>query len=210
MNSIIETIKKIDRGLARVETWLIVFVVAAMLLLTTTHVILKLVGAPVIQLEEAARFLVIWVGFAGGAVAAHQGRHINVDVLTRFLRGWWGSVVMTAVWIIGAAMTLVLLHSAISYVFTSEQSLLRDGDIALSFTLGGKTIGIPGWIAASIIPVGLALIAIHMLFSAVYSATGQTSPGKAEGQDEQKQGDVNAPVKKDDDEAVHAGEGGAS
>ncbi|HQP96582.1 MAG TPA: TRAP transporter small permease subunit [Myxococcota bacterium] len=209
MNSIIEIIKKVDRGLARVETWLIVFVVAAMLLLTTTHVILKLVGAPMIQLEEAARFLVIWVGFAGGAVAAHQGRHINVDILTRFLHGWWGRVIMTVVWIIGAVMTLVLLQNAISYVFTSEQSLLKDGDIAISFTFGEKTIGIPGWTAASIIPIGLALIAIHMLFSAVYAATGHISPGREE-QAAQKQGAMSAPVKEDANETVHAGEGGAS
>lgn len=178
MITFIDVVKKIDLALARFETWLIVVVVCAMLLMTSLHVLLKLIGMPVVQLEEGARFLVIWVAFAGGAVAAHQGRHINVDVFSRFLRGRWGRVIMTIVWTIGTAMTALLLDKAVSYVFISENSLLHDSDVAINFNIGGRTFGLPGWVAASIIPLGLLLITVHMIFAAIYAGAGHVGPGQ--------------------------------
>ncbi len=172
-------IQKVDRALARFETWLIVGVVAVMLSMTTLQVVLKLLGLPIIQIEEGARFLVIWVGFAGGAVAAHQSRHINIDIVSRFLKGWVRRVCMPAVWLVGVAITLVLLRTAVSYVFTAEHSLLHDGDIALSIGEPGSAVNVPGWLAAVIMPVALALIAIHFLFGALYAAAGVEGPGQA-------------------------------
>lgn len=177
MASFINAIQKVDRALARFESWLIVGVVIVMLLMTTAQVVLKILGYPMIQLEEMARFLVIWVGFAGGAVAAYQSRHINIDIVTRFLKGWPKRICLSIVWLIGVAITSVLLKTAISYVFTSDHSLLHENDIAISFGTPGDAVNVPGWLAAVIMPVGLALIALHLLFGAIYAAAGVMGPG---------------------------------
>jgi len=190
VGAFVNVIQTIDRALARFETWLIVGVVSLMLLMTTAQVLLKLFGLPIIQLEEGARFLVIWVGFAGGAVAAHQGRHINIDIVTRFLKGWPRRIAMCAVWLIGVAISLLLLQTAFSYVFSSEQSLLAEGKAAISIGQPGHGLDIPTWIPAAIMPIGLALVTIHLLFAAVYAAADVAGPGHSAQQDAAGQGEA--------------------
>lgn len=173
MNHFIGVIRKIDVALAKMETVLVVVVVSMMLLLTTVHVILKLLGMGIIQLEEMARYLVIWVGFLGGAVAAYQARHINIDILTRFVRGVPKRVSVCIVWTIGVVVTIVLARTAVSYV----TDLYRSQDIAVSFGLAGGGFSVPEWTMGMVMPFGLVLIAWHMAAGALYAAFGVAGPG---------------------------------
>ncbi|HNU68523.1 MAG TPA: TRAP transporter small permease [Myxococcota bacterium] len=173
MNPIVKAIRAFDTALSRVETVAIVVVVAAMMLLTTGHVVLKLAGLGVIQLEEAARYLVIWVGFLGGSVAAYQSRHINIDILTRFIKGVPKRVSLCLVWLIGVGITVVLAKTAISYVGDLKEA----GGIAIAYGDPGSELQVPEWILAVIMPAGLILIAWHMLAGAVYAALGMPGPG---------------------------------
>jgi TRAP-type C4-dicarboxylate transport system permease small subunit len=42
---------------------------------------------PLESLETLLRQLVLWVGLLGATLAARDGRHINIDILSRFLTG---------------------------------------------------------------------------------------------------------------------------
>lgn len=173
MGKFIESVQSLDRKLAMFETVTICVVVSAMLLLTTSHVLLKLFGQGIMQFEEIARYLVIWVGFLGGAVATYQSRHINIDMFGRFLKGTSGRVIMTVLSVIALAIVGVMLKTAISYVGGFHSS----GEIAVSFGDPQPWLAIPQWLAAIIMPIGLILIALHMIAAAIYVIAGVKGPG---------------------------------
>lgn len=173
MNPVLRVIRGVDSALAKVETVAIVVVVAAMMLLTTAHVALKLSGMGVIQLEEAARYLVIWVGFLGGSVAAYQSRHINIDIMTRFIKGVPKRISLCLVWLIGVVITVVLAKTAISYVGDLKEA----AGVAIAFGEPGSEFQVQEWLLAIIMPVGLILIGWHMFAGAVYAGLGVAGPG---------------------------------
>ena len=166
MTRVVETI---DRGLAKVETVFLAFVVGLMVLLAFIEVVLKLAGAGVPQLAQFNRYLVIWVGFLGGAVASYQARHINIDIVTRFLSGDRArrAVAMT-VNLAGFLLTLMFLRVSLSYV-----SDMIDGDkIAFRWRLLGVDVAFRDWWFSVIIPVGLGLMGWHFLARLLYAAVG--------------------------------------
>ncbi len=173
MGKFIQHVENLDRKIAMVETVTICVVVSAMLLLTTSHVLLKLFGQGIMQFEEIARYLVIWVGFLGGAVATYQSRHINIDLFTRFLKGPVGHVITALLAIIAVGIVIVMLKTSISYV----GGFYRSGEIAVSFGDPQPWLAIPQWVAAIIMPVGLVLIGWHMVAGALYAIAGVKGPG---------------------------------
>jgi TRAP-type C4-dicarboxylate transport system permease small subunit len=159
----------IDRGVARVVAALLVIVVALLLTLAFVEVALKLAKRGVPQLALFTRYLVVWVGFLGGAVATYQARNINIDVVTRFMGSGPSRRVVAAI-MNGAAVLLValLLKVALSYVgdiFTADR-------VALRANFMGLEIGFKEWWFASIVPIGLGVIGWHFLARLAFSIGG--------------------------------------
>jgi len=140
----------IDRALVRAETVFLVAVLSAMILLAFAQVVLRNVfGAGLIWGDTIVRHLVLWVGFAGAAIAASSGRHIAIDALTKFLpeRLKLLAKSMTSLF---AVIVCVLLADA-SY------SLLLD-----EMEFGGTmALDIPSWVGVVILPPGYLLMAFH-------------------------------------------------
>ncbi len=153
----------VDRGLARVETAALVCVVATLLVIAVVQVVLKLAGAGLQWMEMLGRWLVLWVGFLGGAVASQQGRHITIDVLSRFARGTTRRVLGVVVNLVGAGLSLVLLKVSLSYLGQK----VSDG--AVAFAVGRMEV--PEWWMASVVPAGLALMAWHFTVQALVFGT---------------------------------------
>lgn len=163
----------VDRGLARVETGALVFVVTALLVIATVQVVLKVCGVGLQWMEMLGRWLVLWVGFLGGAVASHQGRHITIDVVSRFVRGRARRVLGVVVNAVGAVLSLLLLKVSWSYLGQK----MSDGSVA--FTVGGTEV--PEWWMAVVVPVGLALMTWHFAVRAVESGTQAPARGGGSG-----------------------------
>ncbi len=163
-------VSAVDRGVARVETAALVCVVAALLVIAVVQVVLKLCGAGLQWMEMIGRWLVLWVGFLGGAVASHQGRHITIDVLSRFARGTTRRVLGVVVNAVGAALSVLLLAISLSYLGQK----VSDG--AVAFSVGRAEI--PEWWMASVVPAGLVLMAWHFAVQALLSGT--SAPDKGE------------------------------
>lgn len=160
----------VDRGVARVETGALVGVVALLLVVAVAQVVLKLCGAGIQWLEMLGRWLVLWVGFLGGAVASHQGRHITIDVFSRVVAGRTRRILGVVINATGAVLSLLLLKISLSYLGRK----VEDG--AVAFSVGG--VDIPEWWMASVVPAGLALMAWHLAVQAVLSgASGPVEAG---------------------------------
>lgn len=149
----------VERYLARAETIVLVAVVSTLLLVAVVQVVLKLFGAGVPWLEMFGRWLVLWVGFLGGAVASHQGRHITIDVVSRFARGTARRVLRVLVSVSAAIVCLVLLKTSLAYL----GGKVSDGSVA--FSIAGNDV--PEWWMASVVPVGLILMTWHFAVQAI-------------------------------------------
>lgn len=173
MKTVTRVLAAADRGVARVETAALVCVVAALLVIAVVQVVLKLCGAGLQWMEMLGRWLVLWVGFLGGAVASHQGRHITIDVFSRFARGTTRRVLGVVVNTVGAALSLALLKISWSYLGQK----VSDGSVA--FSVG--RIEVPEWWMASVVPAGLALMAWHFAVQAVTTVSPLPLPPEASG-----------------------------
>ena len=151
------SIKKLDDFIVRVESVVLVVVISLMVLLTFTEVLLKLtIHHPVQWLEMSVRYMVVWVSFLGGSVATAKGRHITIDVFSRYFKGTFKAVLSFVLSLIGMLVVLVLFYYSIQYLKSLD-------DLAFTFTLGSLQYPVKAWQALIIVPPSLLIIAWHFL-----------------------------------------------
>lgn len=155
----------LDKGVARLETAALVVVVAVLLVIAFVQVVLKLCGLGIQWLEMLSRWLVLWVGFLGGAVASHQGRHITIDVISRFAKGKTRRLLGVVINAVAAVLALALCR--ISLIYLSQ----KISDATVAFSVG--EINIYEWWMASVVPVGFALMVWHFAVQAVTTWVSQ-------------------------------------
>ena len=69
-----------------IEAGFVALMLATMLVLSFLQILLRnLAQSGFVWIDPLLRHLLLWIGFAGGALATRLDRHINVDALTRFL-----------------------------------------------------------------------------------------------------------------------------
>jgi TRAP-type C4-dicarboxylate transport system permease small subunit len=141
-------LERLERCGRLAEDALLVVILTGMILLAAGQIVLRnLFEIGFIWGDEALRLMVLWLAVAGGVAASRSDRHINIDVLDRFLpdrvkgfkniliHGFTAAVCATVAW-----------HSFL-FVRTSHEF----GDLLLG--------GIPAWLLQAILPVGFGLIA---------------------------------------------------
>lgn len=117
-----ELLKKIDRGWARVEGWLIVAVLLMMVLTAGWQALIRNLTRFDIQwanemltdLEWADSFLrkgTLWLAFLGASIATHVGKHIGIDVLTRIAPVRAKYTMLALAGVMGGLITLGLTYS---------------------------------------------------------------------------------------------------
>jgi len=149
-------LRSIDRGLVRVEGWLLVVFLGIMVVLSFSQVVLRnFFGTGFIWADPLVRHMVLWTGFLGAALATHEGRHIGIDALTRFLSPRWKAASAIAAQVFMAAVCAFLVGASWEFLMEEQEA-------------GGELIaGVPSYLALMIIPAGYLLIAVHAVIRAV-------------------------------------------
>lgn len=156
-----QRLRRIDAALARAESWLLVASLLGILALGVLQILLRISETRGLDwADEVMRNLTLWVGFVGASVASWEGKHINVDALTRFLGPRVKRVLVVVVDVVAAGVSGVLTYSAAS-VLTSSLVRLGEGDPAVVLPSG-----VPVAVWQSLLPVGCALISVRFLFKA--------------------------------------------
>jgi TRAP-type C4-dicarboxylate transport system permease small subunit len=120
------------------------------LLLGFVQVVLRdLFSTGFIWADIASRHLVLWIGFMGAAMGTSQGRHIHVDVLTKFLPDLVNKGLAILTNAFASIVCAALCEAGWTFV-RNERSMPNE----FIFT-------IPSWVPALIAPIGLGLIAFH-------------------------------------------------
>ena len=77
-----------DEILGRVEKFLLAAMLSIMILLAFLQIILRNVFSSGISWgDPLVRYLVLWVGFIGASLASKEGKHITIEVFSRWFSG---------------------------------------------------------------------------------------------------------------------------
>ena len=77
---------RLDEKISRVEQVLITILLTMMILLAFSQIVLRNFFVTGISWGDSlVRYLVVWVGFIGAAIATKEEKHINIDVVSRWL-----------------------------------------------------------------------------------------------------------------------------
>jgi len=164
-------IKSISGVLTFVERTTIVLLLFVMLLLAFLQVILRnIFSTGMLWADPFLRHLVLWIGFIGASLATQQEKHINIDLVTRFVSPRVTNIarVLTNLF---AGIICTLLSKAGWTFLESEQSV---GDILL--TIGAMKF--PAWWFQLIIPLGFALMSFRFLLCAIEHSIEAFNPPK--------------------------------
>lgn len=153
------------RTLEAAETGLVALLLVALLTLSFAQVLLRQVHGGWLWADPLIRHLVLWIAFAGGALAASRSRHIRIDALGRLLKG-------------RAAVALRLLLELFAAWISFRLARAGWDFVAMSREFGDVVEGLdwPAWTMQAAIPAGFALIGFHALLNALLAALGEPPP----------------------------------
>lgn len=140
----------------RIITWaentLLILLLTLMVGLAGTQILFRnLLDLSFLGVDQLLRLLVLWVAMLGAVAASRNDKHINVDMLSRFLppRLRAGARILTDLFTIGICV-LLTWHAA---RFVADER-------AANITAFGS---LPMWMAELILPAAFALIALRYL-----------------------------------------------
>lgn len=163
-------LRSLSNVLVRIETAILVAVLAVMVVLAFGQVVLRNVfGTSILWIDPLVRQTVLWVGFVGAALATRDDRHISIDAFTKFVSPEIKSLVKIVTGLAAAVAAFFLALAAWGFL---REEMASTGELFL---------GIPSWAGAVIIPAGYALITIHFLIGTAERVLARFGRGGGEG-----------------------------
>lgn len=149
-------LKLIDAWCAKAENGLLIFLLSAMILFAFFEIPLSRFFA-LESVDTLLRHLVLWVGFFGATLATRENRHINIDVISRYLKGRvkFTSNVLTNLF--AAVICAILTHAAILVI----QDAREFGETITIF------IQLPTWGLQLIFVFGFGIMTFRFLLRAL-------------------------------------------
>jgi TRAP-type C4-dicarboxylate transport system permease small subunit len=138
--------------LIRIVTWLenglLIALLALMVSLAGAQIVFRnLLDMSILGVDQWLRLLVLWVALLGAVAASREGKHIRVDVLSRWFPGRIRAGVQALTDLFTIGVCLLLAWQAWRFIQAET---------------GIKAFGtLPGWVAELILPVAFALIALR-------------------------------------------------
>ena len=105
--------------------------------------------------EPLVRYLVLWVGFTGAALATREGKHITIELFSVWKGGKTHRVPATISHLCSAVICGLLSFAAVKFLWFEAQ-------------MGSTTIfKIPVWVPELIIPLTFSLMSIRYFIKAL-------------------------------------------
>ena len=144
---------RLDGWLEKLEQCLLALFLSLMILVAFWQIVLRNLFATGLPWGDTlVRYLVLWVGFIGAALAAREGKHIQIDVALQWVPGV-GSILIQFITNLFSAFICGVLAVA-AYRFIQNEMLM--GDIS--------ALGCPVWVMQLIIPITFALMTLRFGF----------------------------------------------
>lgn len=141
------TLNRIHSALVQVENWMLVGILCSMLLIAVLQIVLRnFFGFGIIWAETLVRVMVLWTALIGAMVATRQAKHINIDIITRYLSHNAKSLSNALVNLFTAAVCLIVMYYSLIFVLLERE----DGSLAFA--------NVPNWMCEAIIPIAFLIM----------------------------------------------------
>lgn len=141
---------RLDSMLAVVERALLVLLLSGLIGLGFLQMLLRnLFASGLFWADEVLRHVVVWLGMLGASLATREQKHLNFDVLTRWLPPWcqlWCTLLTNLI----AVLVCMLLYAA-AWRFIQDE---RAAGTRLAF-------GVAAWVVQYIFPFGFLTMALR-------------------------------------------------
>jgi C4-dicarboxylate transporter DctQ subunit len=166
--------ERTDEVIDRVEQILLVILLSSMILIAFLQIVLRnLLSTGLSWGDPVVRNLVLWIGFIGATLATREGKHINIDVLSRWMPPLGKSLVEFLTQLFSFFICGLLTFAAWKFIRNEAQM----GTIAF--------LGIPAWVPEIILPLVFGLMALRFglrsfknLLTLLETGEGQGRGGK--------------------------------
>jgi TRAP-type C4-dicarboxylate transport system permease small subunit len=140
----------LDRHISRLEQILIAALLTVMILMAFSQIVLRNFFATGIAWGDSlVRYLVVWVGFIGAAIAVKEDKHITIDVLSRQITRVGESTIQAISHFSSAVICGLLTWAGIKFIWLEAQ-------------MGGTAFfNLPVWVPELIIPVTFGLMSLR-------------------------------------------------
>lgn len=150
-------VKRLDDFLANAEGWVVSGILALMILLAFLQVVLRNVFSfGFAWVEELLRVSVLWVGFVGASLAIKQGRHINIDVLSRTIPTRYKPILQAVMSLVLLGVCLIFLYASVEYIRVEKEF----GDVS-------DQLHTPVWVLQLIFPLLFGVGSFRLLVQTV-------------------------------------------
>ena len=155
--------RKFYEGYNRLEKTAVALIMCLLIAMGFAQVVCRFVlKVSVAWTEELLTFCMVWVAYLGASAATNERKHIMVsmfvDLLPKPLRT--GVTVLSQLLWLGCAAVMAYLG------WSTTMNYLSRGAV----TLGGKY---PYWVAAVVIPLGMALMAVRVVVLIAHTLRGE-------------------------------------
>jgi C4-dicarboxylate transporter, DctQ subunit len=161
-------LKSIESVLNKIEGAVLIFLLLVMLFMAFGQVVLRnFFSGGLVWGDILLRHLVLWIGFLGAALATSGERHLNIDILTRYLPERLRRAVAALSNVFAAAVCFFLFRASLTFIgfeIVNKNTVFAD---------------IPSWFAQIIIPIGFGLLTFHFIVRAILDAVTAMQKGLA-------------------------------
>ena len=152
VNQLKKSLTIIRNILARIEEAFLCTLLTGMIVLACVQIFLRFFfSTGFVWADPLLRYLVLWAGLFGAAVATKQGKHITIDIFSHLLPVQYQAWLQALLNLFATAVCTMLTYAAIIFV--------RD-----EAAYGGRALlDIPSWGLNLIFPLAFAIIAFRFL-----------------------------------------------
>ena len=153
--------ERVDEAIERVEQTLIITSLGFMILLAFLQIFLRNFFATGLDWgDPLLRNLVLWIGFIGATLATREGKHINIDVVSRWLPSLGKNVVTLFIHLFSFFICCLLTYAALKFIKNEVQMENR------------TFLNIPAWIPEMILPMTFGLMTFRFGLRSFKTAFG--------------------------------------
>jgi TRAP-type C4-dicarboxylate transport system permease small subunit len=142
--------ERMDEIIGRVEETLVVTFLGFMIFIALLQIVLRNVFFTGLDWGDSLlRNLVLWIGFIGATLATKEGKHINIDLVSRWLPPIGKNVVTLITHLFSFLVCCALTYATLKFIRNEVQ-------------MGQKLfLNIPAWIPEMILPITFGLMAFR-------------------------------------------------
>jgi C4-dicarboxylate transporter, DctQ subunit len=159
--------EQVDGVIDRMEQTLLVTFLGFMILLAFLQIVLRNFFFTGLDWGDSLlRNLVLWIGFIGATLATKEGKHIKIDVVSRWLPSLGKNVVTLFIHLFSFFICCLLTYAALKFIKNEVQ-------------MGNRTfLNIPAWLPEMILPITFGLMTFRFGLRSFkdFSEIGKTDP----------------------------------